>query len=138
MNWKLIFQLSLFALVMAFATVFLIPPNVEPAFWLPIFLLCAYVIAKRVPAGRFVHGVALGLVNCVWITSAHIYFYDRYVYGHPQEAALLVSMPTHHHRTVMAIMGTMVGLVSGAVIGILALVAGKLVKAPAVPNKSAA
>ena len=61
MDWKLIFQLSLFGLAMGIATVFVIPPNVEPAFWLVIFLICAYVIAKRRPAGSFVHGLLLGL-----------------------------------------------------------------------------
>ena len=47
MNWKLIFGLSLFGLAMAFATVFVIPSNVEPLFWLAIFIVCAVVIAKR-------------------------------------------------------------------------------------------
>ena len=90
MDWKLIFQLSLFGLAMAFATVFLIPPNIEPAVWLVIFLICAYVITKRRPAGPFVHGVLLGLVNSVWITAAHILLFDRYIAGHPQEAAMMI------------------------------------------------
>jgi hypothetical protein len=50
MNWKLIFQLSLFGLAMGIATVFVIPSNIEPAFWLVIFLICAYLIAKQSPA----------------------------------------------------------------------------------------
>jgi len=47
MNWKLILQLSLFGLAMAFATVFVVPSNIEPLLWLPIFVICAYLIAKR-------------------------------------------------------------------------------------------
>ena len=47
MNWKLIFQLSLFGLAMAIATVSLIPQNVEPIFWLVVVLLSAYLIAKK-------------------------------------------------------------------------------------------
>ena len=35
-DWKLIFRLSLFGLAMAIATVFAIPSNIEPAFWLVI------------------------------------------------------------------------------------------------------
>ncbi len=42
MNWKLILQLSLFGLAMAVGTVFVIPSNVEPLFWLAIFAVCAY------------------------------------------------------------------------------------------------
>ncbi len=38
MNWKLILQLSLFGMVMAFATVFWIPPTSTPlSFLLPSF-----------------------------------------------------------------------------------------------------
>ena len=36
MNNALIFKLSLFGLVMAFATVFVVPSSLEPWLWLPI------------------------------------------------------------------------------------------------------
>lgn len=49
MNWPLILKLSLFGLVMGIATVFVIPSRVEPLFWLGIFVVCAYVIAKQCP-----------------------------------------------------------------------------------------
>src|SRR2546422_8694448 len=49
MNWQLIVQLSLFGLVMALATVFVVPSNAEPLLWLLIFVICAYLIAKRAP-----------------------------------------------------------------------------------------
>ena len=125
----MILQLSLFGLAMAFATVFAIPPNVEPAFWLVIFLICAYVIAKARPTRRFVHGLLLGLLNSVWITSVHLAFFDRYVAGHPQEAAMMKNMPASP-KLMMALTGPLVGLISGVVIGLLALAAGKLVKHP--------
>jgi hypothetical protein len=130
MDWKLILQLSLFGLAMGIATVFVIPQNIEPAFWLVIFLICAYVIARARPAARFVHGLWLGLVNSVWIIAAHLAFFDRYVAGHPQEAAMLKSMPGSP-QLMMAVTGLMVGLISGIVIGLLALAAGKLIKQPA-------
>jgi len=129
MDWKLILQLSLFGLAMAFATVFVIPPNIEPAFWLVIFLICAYAIAKARPTGRFAHGLLLGLVNSVWITSAHVAFFDRYVAGHAQEAAMMKNAPLSP-KLMMALTGPVVGLISGVVIGLLALAAGKLVKQP--------
>ena len=140
MDWKLILQLSLFGLAMGIATVFVVPPNVEPALWLMIFLICAWVIAKRHPMGRFVHGLLLGLVNSIWITAAHILLFDRYIAGHPQEASMMKSMPfPNAPRLMMALTGPVVGLVSGIVIGLLALGAGKLIKRqPAVPTKTAA
>jgi hypothetical protein len=69
MDWKLIFQLLLFGLAMGIATVFRIPPTVEPVVWLIIFLVCAYIIARRRPTGRFAHGLLLGLANSVWIKT---------------------------------------------------------------------
>lgn len=129
MDWKLIFQLSLFGLAMGIATVFLIPPNIEPPCWLVIFLICAYVIAKRRPTGRFVHGLLLGIANSVWITTAHVLLFDRYIAGHAQDAAMMKSMPlADAPRLMMAITGPVVGLISGVIIGLFALGAGKLIR----------
>lgn len=41
MNGKLVVQLSLFGLVMAVATVWVVPSTLEPLFWLVIFPICA-------------------------------------------------------------------------------------------------
>ena len=76
MNWKLIFLLSLFGLFMAVATVYFIPSNIEPFCWLAIFLFCAYMIARNTATSRFLHGLCLGLANCVWITAAHVSRHD--------------------------------------------------------------
>jgi len=46
-NWKLIVQLSMFGLAMGLATVFFVPSSIEPAVWLIIFVVCAYVLARR-------------------------------------------------------------------------------------------
>ena len=139
MNWKLILQLSLFGLAMGIATVFMIPPNIEPMFWLVIFLICAYIIAKSHPTGRFVHGVLLGVANSVWVTGAHLLLFDRYVAGHPQEVAMMKSMPlASAPKLLMAVTGAVVGLISGIVIGLLTLGAGKLIKRPLVPGKTTA
>ena len=61
---------------MGIATVFVIPSKFEPAFWLVIFLICAYLIAKRGPAKFFLHGLPLGLANSVWITAVHVLLFD--------------------------------------------------------------
>lgn len=139
MNWKLIFQLSLFGLAMGVATVFLIPSKLEPVFWLVIFLICAYVIAKRSPAMLFLHGLLLGLANSVWITAAHVLLFDSYIARHAQEAAMMQSMTLPASpRVIMAVTGPVVGLVSGVIIGLFALGAGKLVKNSPTPTYKAA
>lgn len=128
MNWKLIFQLSLFGLAMAVGTVFVIPSSVEPLFWLVIFLISAYMIATRVPSGYFLHGLLTGIVNSVWITAAHILFFDQYITNHQREMAMMTSMPLPNSpRTMMAITGPCIGVVSGVVLGVFAIVAHRLV-----------
>jgi len=79
MNWKIIFQLSVFGLIMAIATVWLIPEKVEPIFWLFIFIFSAYIIAKAVGRRYFLHGFCVSLVNCIWIGST--YHFLQYLYN---------------------------------------------------------
>jgi hypothetical protein len=129
MNWKLILQLSLFGAAMGVATVFIVPPNVEPFCWLAIFLVCAATIAKRCTSRYFLHGLCVSLVNSVWITSTHIALFDTYVAGHAQEAAMAAQMGSP--RLMMLVTGPVVGLVSGIVLGLFSLGASRMLK-PAV------
>ena len=129
MNWKLIVHLSLFGLGMAFATVFWIPTNIEPAFWLIIFIVCAYLIAKRSPGKLFLHGLVVSLVNCVWITTVHVLLYDTYMTNHPEMATMNATMPMPDHpRLMMILMGPVFGTLSGLVLGLFSFVAGKILK----------
>jgi hypothetical protein len=129
MNWKLIFQLSLFGVAMGTATVFVIPSNIEPLVWLVIFVICAYFIAKGTPDRRFLHGLLVSIVNSVWITTLHVVLVNRYLAGHPQEVSMMQSTPfSQHPRAMMLFIGPIAGIVSGLILGLFAWVAGKLVK----------
>jgi uncharacterized membrane protein len=131
MNWKLIFQLSVFGLIMAFATVSLISEKVEPIFWVIIFIFCAYTIAKVCTGKYFLHGFLVSMVNCIWITAAHIFFYDSYIAHHPSMATMSTSMPapmSMHPRLIMLIMGPVAGAISGLVLGLFSYIASLIVK----------
>lgn len=129
MNWKLIFSLSLFGLFMAFATVYFIPSNVEPFCWLVIFIICAYIIAKKCTSKYFLHGLFVSLVNCVWITAVHILLFKTYIINHPKEAAMMLKMPMPNHpRRMMLVMGPIIGLISGLILGLFAFIASEIVK----------
>jgi len=129
MDWKLVFQLSFFGLAMGIATVFVIPSNIEPWFWLVIFCVCAFLIARVRSSLHFLHGLLVGVVNSVWITSAHIIFFDQYIANHAKEAAMMKSMPLPDSpRFMMALVGPVIGVISGLVLGVFAFVAGKFVK----------
>lgn len=129
MDWKLIFGLSLFGLAMAIATVFVIPSTLEPFFWLVIFVVVAFVIAQSRPDRAFVHGLLVGIVNSIWITCAHVVFFDQYIAKHAKEAAMMQSMPASP-RVMMAIIGPVVGVITGIVIGVVAVLVVRMLKTP--------
>jgi len=134
MNWKLIFALSLFGAAMSVATVFVIPSNVEPLFWLVIFVICALVIARRAPGKFFLHGFLVSLLNGVWITAAHILLYRTYLANHPREAAMTAKMPfPDSPRLMMALTGPVIAAISGLVLGLFAFAAARI---PALRRKA--
>lgn len=139
MNWKTIFGLSLFGLAMGIGTVFAISPKVEPVCWLVTFVICAFVIARRATSRAFLHGFLLGIVTSIWVTAAHILFLDRYIAGHPQEAAMMQRMPAAFRpRELMAMTGPIIGVISGVVIGVLAVIVAKVLTSPGKPQGRAA
>jgi hypothetical protein len=126
LDLKLILSLSLFGLAMGIATVFVIPSSVEPVFWLGIFLVCAYLVAKKAPGKLFLHGFLVSIVNSIWITSAHIALVDSYLPRHPDEAAMMTKMPMPDSPRLMMLMtGPVIGIISGLVLGSLSFLAGK-------------
>lgn len=131
MNWKLIFGLSLFGMAMAFATVYWISMSVEPFIWIAILLLCAALIAKNATGHYFLHGFLVCLLNCVWITSAHIILSDTYLKSHAQEMAQYVELNKKYGITMtqaMLVMGPIIGIASGLALGLFSFVAAKILK----------
>jgi hypothetical protein len=131
MNWKLIFSLSLFGLAMAFATVYWIPSNIEPFFWVAIAIVCGYFIARNAPGKYFLHGFLVSIVNCVWITSAHIMLSATYLAHHAKEADQYVQINKQAGLTVtqaMLVIGPIIGILSGILFGLFAVIASKVVK----------
>ena len=129
MNWRLIFQLSLFGLAMGLATVFFLPSNIEPFVWFAVWVVSAYLIATRAMGRHFLHGLMVGIGNSLWITAVHVALFRAYADRHAEEIAMSANMglPTHP-RLMMALTGPAIGVISGIIIGLLSLLAGKLVK----------
>lgn len=129
MNWKLIFQLSLFGLAMAFATVYFISSGMEPLCWIIIFVICAYLIAKNCNSRYFLHGFLVSVVNSIWITVIHVLLFNKYILNHPQEANMLTKMPMPERPRLMMLMtGPVIGIVSGLILGLFAFIASKFIK----------
>jgi hypothetical protein len=129
MNTRLILQLSLFGIAMAIASAFWIPSNVEPIIWLIIFIICAYIIAKKCEGNYFLNGFLVSIINSVWVTSAHIIFFRPYLLNHPQQAEMIAKSTFHESPRLMMLMtGPVIGVLSGLVLGLFALLASKLVR----------
>lgn len=131
MNWKLIFQLSIFGFIMAWGTVQLIPEAVEPVFWVIIFAFCAWVIARACNGRYFMHGFLVSMVNCIWITGVHMIFRATYLAHHPQMASMNTNMPASwqlHPRLSMLIMGPLFGVGFGIILGLFSFIASKIVR----------
>jgi hypothetical protein len=131
MNLKLLLQLSLFGLIMAFATVSLIPEKIEWVFWLVIFIFCAYVIAKVGTGKYFLHGFVLSLINSVWITAAHLICFNSYMAHHPGVADMTNKMGVHP-RLCTLILAIPSGIIFGIIMGLFAFLASKMVKPKAI------
>lgn len=128
MNWQLLFKLSLFGLAMGIATAFFIPSSIEVFFWLAIFIISAYFIAKYCTRMYFTNGFCLSLLNCVWIIIAHLAFYDSYAEGHAKEVGMYESNPYDiTPQIAMSIIGVFIGIFSGLVQGLFAFIASRFV-----------
>jgi hypothetical protein len=101
----------------------------EPVFWLLIFILTAYLIAKNTDKRRFLHGLFLGIANCIWITAVHGIWFHTYLANHPTMAQSMADMPlSGHPLRQMLLIAPFIGVVSGVVIGLFALIAARLVR----------
>ena len=129
MNWKLILLLSLFGMAMALLTVSIIPSTVEPFCWLAIFLICSYLIAKYAPGKYFLHGLMVSIFNSIWITAAHMVFFNDYVASHPEFLQATNGLPPElaaHPRRMMVPIGLISGVIFGVILGLFAFVASKI------------
>ncbi len=131
MNWKLIFGLSILGMIMGIASVFWLSFSIEPFFWIVVFILSAYLIAKYAPGKYFMHGFLVALVNCIWVTAAQVINFDTYVYNHPELHAMNAQMPwPDHPKRMMVLMAPLIGALSGVILGLFSYIAAKIMKRP--------
>jgi len=127
MNCKLILQLSIFGLAMGIATVFVIPSNIEPMFWVAIFVISASLISKHCKRLFFLNGFMVSIVNSVWVTSAHVLLFDAYSARHASEMEMMARLPFGESpRLLMILMAPVFGIVSGVVLGLFSYVAHRI------------
>jgi hypothetical protein len=127
MNRKLVFQLSLFGLALGVATVFAIPPLVVLGLWLAVFFICAVTIARKGVPRPFGHGLIVSILSSLWFNGVHVIFFNAYAARHAQEVASMVEQSTASPRLMILAMGPIMGMGSGLVLGLLCLIASKMI-----------
>lgn len=129
MSWKTIFLLSLSGIVVGFAGVYGLSGIVELVVWLIIFIVFAVVIAKQRDGDYFVHALLASILAGFWVGLVHALFIRTYVAHNPELNAGITRMPkTAHPRLMMIMFGPFTGAVAGVIAGLMASVAGKIVK----------
>jgi len=134
MNLKLCLLLSAFGLIMGIGTIYLIPSTTEPFFWLAIFLICAFLVAKHAPGRYFLHGFVVSIFNSVWVTLAHMSRFQEYAAGHPEYMKMVEGLPpglSAHPLRLMLLIGPITGVIFGLVLGLFCWIASKFIR-PAV------
>ncbi len=133
MNWKVIFTLSCFGILMGVASLFgLTHMPVEPILWFLIALFSAYWIAENTTAKPFIHGsiagVLMGILNSIMQSA----FFDLYLSNNPAAAEGFKQIPGGiSARLFPLITGPAIGVAYGLVVGLLSLLARKILKKPA-------
>ena len=131
MNWKLIFLLTIFGVVMAFAGVIGILGKMEFPIWLVIFIIYAVIIVQQTTDKYFLHAFIVSVINGVWIGIIHAAFVRTYLANNPSMVESYKTMPRlfgNHPRIIMVIAGPIIGAVTGLVAGLFAFIAGKIMK----------
>lgn len=114
---------------MAILTVFLIPFYMDIFFWIPIFLICAYIIAKKAYDSYFLHGLWTGIAIFLWVTLIHVLLFTKYIFANGPMVGILSKLPKIASPRVMLIIYLpLLGVACGIIIGLLSVLASKFVQ----------
>jgi hypothetical protein len=127
MNWKVVSYLSLLGLVMAFATVYLIPEQAEHYIWILIFAGGGFVIARKAGKKFFLNGFVPGIMYTTLAIAVRTCLYSRYAALNPsirlRDAKILASGVTP--KTAMLLSAPIIAVFTGIVQGSFALIISK-------------
>lgn len=131
MNWQLILTLSLLGVVVGLVSVFGFMGRLIWLLWLCVGGFCAWQFARKTRRYLFLHGFYLGIFIGVCASWVQAIFLPTYLSNNPGMAETFNGLPHNlNPALVLLIMGPIVGTVSGVVIGLLAIIAGKVAQGP--------
>ena len=131
MNWRWIFGLAGFGILMGVLSVFGYTGKIEWLFWLAIAVVCAVLIAKVVSEKLFLTGLLVGLLDGVFNSIVQSAFFNTYLANNPKFAEGFGPIPGGlDPRIFVLLAGPFVGLLYGLFLGLLTWLAGKIFKKP--------
>ncbi len=126
MNWK-IWSLTLFGIVMGFASVFGLTQNYEFIYWLIIAVISGIVIAKVADRQIFTKGVVVGLFMGIFNAVIQAAMFDTYLQRNPESLDGFKRLPmTLEPQYVILFSGPFIGILYGIVIGLIAFLIDKI------------
>jgi hypothetical protein len=135
MNWQLILSLSLLGVVVGLVSVFGFLGGQIWMLWLCVAAFCAWQFARHTRRYLFLHGFYLGIFVGVCASWVQAIFLPTYISNNPGMAETFNNLPRDMHPSfVVLIMGPFIGAVAGIVIGLFALIAGKIARGPVSGN----
>jgi hypothetical protein len=126
MNWKLIFSLSLFGVIMGGLSLFgYTQHGVEPVLWLLSGLFIAYIIAKYAPKRVFMHGLWVGVIEGIMKSVITFAGWDLYIQNNDMQAFTEPAPLAANFFTL--IMGIVIGGIYGIILGLISVVFRKFI-----------
>ncbi len=131
MNWKLILSLSGFGVIMGALSVLGWTRGVEGWLWLAIGIFCAGWMGTQLAERRFLHGFLVGLIGGAVGPAIQAVFFSTYVANNPEFSQAAAQLPPGIPFILIPIIAIPIGgLFSGVALGLLTLLAGKLLYRP--------
>jgi hypothetical protein len=115
----------LFGLIIGFLSVNGYTQKIEPLIWLLIGMFSAFILARNITSQIFLYGITLGLTWGILNGLIQSIFFEKYLQKNPKyKEAYNKKMPVKP-RFFVLIAGPVIGLITGATIGGLAILIQK-------------
>ncbi|MGH9787840.1 MAG: hypothetical protein ACRD4U_03945 [Candidatus Acidiferrales bacterium] len=127
MNWKLIVSLSGFGVVMGVLSVLGLSQGIEGWLWLALCIFCAGWMGTQLAERRFLHGFLTGLIGGAVAPVIQALFFSTYVANNPEFMQAAGQLPPGISPRIITVVAIPLGgLLSGVVLGLLTMLAGKV------------
>ncbi len=128
MNRKLIASLSIFGLLMGFASVLGLTKGIEWLLWLIIGIFSAVWISRKVSSRRFLHGFLVGIFAGLFSPLIQFLFFSTYLLNNPEFAEKFDQVPAGlAPGTFVLISAPVIAGLYATMLGFLTILVGKLV-----------